>query len=95
MVKKVNSSTAAERTFFEGGSGGSGGSAGGGVSGSSSGSGDGGKGKGNEVPQAGKAKSVEDSSPKGEKKQGEAETWLLKKIRDQVKVEKIRGKESK
>ena len=69
MVKKFNTTTAAERTFFEGGSGGSGGSAGGGGSGSGSGSGDGEKGKGKEDPQAGKAKFVEDSSTKGEKQQ--------------------------
>ena len=64
MVKKVNTTTHVERTFFEGGSGGSGGSAGGVaqvlvlaqemV-----------KGQAKEVPQSGKAKSVEDSSTKG------------------------------
>ena len=69
MVKKVNTTTAAERNFFEGGSGGSGGSAGGGGSGSGSVLGEGEKGKGKEDAQAGKAKSVEDFSTEGEKQQ--------------------------
>ena len=65
MVKKINTTTAAERTFFEGGSGGGGE----GGSGSGTGSGNGDKGKGKEDPHAGRAKSVEDSSTKGEKPQ--------------------------
>ena len=69
MIKKINTATAAERTFFEGGSGGGGGSAGGGGSGSGSGSGNGDKGTGKEDPHAGRAKYVEDSSTKGEKPQ--------------------------
>ena len=73
MVKKINTTTAAERTFFEGGSGGGGGSAGGGGSGSGSGSGSGDKGKGKEDPHVGRAKSVEDSSTKGEKPQDKQE----------------------
>ena len=63
MVKKMNTTTPAERTFFEGGSGG------GGEGGSGSGAGSGGedKAKGKEDPHASRAKSVEDSSTKGEK----------------------------
>ena len=63
MVKKINTTTPAERTFFEGGSGGGGE----GGSGSSAGSGSGDKAKGKEDPHASRAKSVEDSSTKGEK----------------------------
>ena len=63
MVKKINTTTAAERTFFEGGSGGGGE----GGSGSSAGSGSGDKAKGKEDPHSTRAKSVEDSSTKGEK----------------------------
>ena len=59
MVKKINTTTAAERTFFEGGSGGGG----------KGGSGNGSKGKGKEDPNAERAKSVEDSSTKGDKPQ--------------------------
>ena len=72
MIKKINSTTVAERTFFEDGSGGGGGSVGeGGGSGSGSGSGSGNddKSKGKEDPIAGRAKSVEDSSTKEEKPQ--------------------------
>ena len=63
MVKKINNTTPAERTFFEGGSGGGGE----GGSGSGAGSGSGDKAKGKEDPHASRAKSVEDSSTKGEK----------------------------
>ena len=63
MVKKINTTTAAERTFFEGGSGGGGE----GGSGSGAGSGSGDKEKGKEDPHSTRAKSVEDSSTKGEK----------------------------
>ena len=63
MIKKINTTTVAERTFFEGGSGGGGE----GGSGSGAGSGNGDKGKGKEDPHASRAKSVEDSSTKGEK----------------------------
>ena len=63
MIKKINTTTVAERTFFEGGS--SGGGEGG--SGSGAGSGNGDKGKGKENHHASRAKSVEDSSTKGEK----------------------------
>ena len=63
MIKKINTTTIAERTFFEGGSG----VGGEGGSGSGAGSGDGNKGKGKEDPHASRAKSVEDSSTKGEK----------------------------
>ena len=69
MVKKINTTTVAERTFFEGGSGGGGGSAGGGGSGYGSGSGNEDKGKGKEDPHAGRDKSVEDSSTKGKRPQ--------------------------
>ena len=65
MVKKINTTTAAERTFFEGGSGGGG--EGGSSSGNGSGNGDNEKGK--EDPNAERAKSVEDSSTKGKKPQ--------------------------
>ena len=52
------------------------------------------KGKGKEDPKASKAKSVEDSSTKGEKKQGKLKLQLLKKIRDQVKGrDKGKGKQ--
>ena len=61
MVKKINTTTPAERTFFEGGSGG------GGEGGSGSGSASGDKAKGKEDPHSQRAKSVEDSSTKGEK----------------------------
>ena len=54
MIKKINTTIAAERTFFEGGSGGGGE----GSSGSSSGSGNGDKGKGKEDPHASRAKYV-------------------------------------
>ena len=63
MIKKINTTTVAERTFFEGGSGGGGE----GGSGSGAGSGDGNKGKGKEDPHASRAKFVEDSSTKGDK----------------------------
>ena len=63
MIKKINTTTAAERTFFEGGLGGGGE----GGSGSGAGLGNGDKGKGKEDPHASRAKSVEDSSTKGEK----------------------------
>ena len=63
MVKKINTTTPAERTFFEGGSGGGGE----GGSGSGAGSGSGDKAKGKEDPHSHRAKSVEDSSTKGEK----------------------------
>ena len=63
MVKKINTTTPAERTFFEGGS--SGGGEGGSGSGAGSKSGD--KAKGKEDPHSHRAKSVEDSSTKGEK----------------------------
>ena len=63
MVKKINTTTPAERTFFEGGSGGGGE----GGSGSGAGSGSGDKAKGKEDPHSNRAKSVEDSSTKGEK----------------------------
>ena len=63
MVKKINTTTLAERTFFEGGSGGGGE----GGSGSGAGSGSGDKAKGKEDPYASRAKSVEHSSTKGEK----------------------------
>ena len=63
MVKKINTITPAERTFFEGGSGGGGE----GGSGSGAGSASGDKAKGKEDPHSHKAKSVEDSSTKGEK----------------------------
>ena len=66
MVKKINTTTTAERTFFEGGSGGGGE----GGSGSGAGSGSGDKAKGKEDPHSTRAKSVEDSSTKGEKSQG-------------------------
>ena len=65
MVKKINTTTPAERTFFEGGSGGGGE----GGSGSGAGSGSGDKAKGKEDPHSHRAKSVEDSSTKGEKSQ--------------------------
>ena len=63
MVKNINTTTIAERTFFEGGSGG------GGEGGSRSGVGSGNGDKGKEDPHAYRAKSVEDSSTKGEKSQ--------------------------
>ena len=63
MIKKINTTTTAERTFFEGGLGG------GGEGGSGSGTGSGNKGKGKEDPHASRAKSVKDSSTKGEKPQ--------------------------
>ena len=63
MVKKINTTTPAERTFFEGGSG----DGGEGGSGSGVGSGSGDKAKGKEDPHSTRAKSVEDSSTKGEK----------------------------
>ena len=63
MVKKINTTTPAKRTFFEGGSGGGGE----GGSGSGAGSGSGDKAKGKEDPHSHRAKSVEDSSTKGEK----------------------------
>ena len=63
MVKKINTTTPAERTFFEGGSGGGGE----GGSGSGAGSASGDKDKGKEDPHSHRAKSVEDSSTKGEK----------------------------
>ena len=63
MIKKINTTTVAERTFFEGGSGGGGE----GGSGSGAGSGNSDKRKGNEDPHASRAKSMEDSSTKGEK----------------------------
>ena len=63
MVKKINTTTLTERTFFEGGS--SGGGEGGSGSGAGSGSGD--KAKGKEDPHSNRAKFVEDSSTKGEK----------------------------
>ena len=63
MVKKINTTTAAERTFFEGGSG----FGGEGGSGSGAGSGSGDKEKGKEDPHSTRAKSVEDSSTKGVK----------------------------
>ena len=66
MVKKINTTTTVERTFFEGGSGGGG--VGGSGSGAGSGSGD--KAKGKEDPHSTRAKSVHDSSTKGEKSQG-------------------------
>ena len=65
MVKKINTTTIAERTFFVGGLGGGGE----GGSGSGDGSGNGDKGKGKEDPHASREKSVEDSSTKGEKYQ--------------------------
>ena len=65
MIKKINTTTVAERTFFEGGSGGGGE----GGPGSGVGSGNGDKGKGKEDPHASRAKSVEDFSTKGEKPQ--------------------------
>ena len=65
MIKKINTTTVAERTFFEGGSGGGGE----GGSGSGAGSGSADKGKGKEDPHTSRAKSVEDSSTKGEKAQ--------------------------
>ena len=63
MVKKIYTTTAAERTFFEGGSGGGG--EGGSSSGAGSGSGD--KEKGKKDPHSTRAKYVDDSSTKGEK----------------------------
>ena len=66
MVKKINTTTTAKRTFFEGGSGGGGE----GGSGSSAGSGSGDKAKGKEDPHSTRAKYVEDSSTKVEKSQG-------------------------
>ena len=68
MVKKINTTTIAERTFFEGGLGGGGGEGGSG-SGVVSGSGD--KAKGKDDPHSTRAKSVEDSSTKGEKYQSQ------------------------
>ena len=65
MIKKINTTTVAERTFFEGGSGGGGE----GGSGSGNGSENGDTGKGKEDSNAERAKSVEDSSTKGEKPQ--------------------------
>ena len=65
MVKKINTTTVAERTFFEGGSGGGGE----GGSGSSVGSVSGDKVKCKVDPHSFRAKSVEDSSTKGEKSQ--------------------------
>ena len=65
MVKKINTTTATDRTFFEGGSGGGGE----GDSGSGNGSRNGYKGKGKEDPNVERTKSVEDSSTKGEKPQ--------------------------
>ena len=65
MIKKINTTTVAERTFFEGGSG----DGGEGGSGSGAGSGSADKGKGKEDPHSSRAKSVEDSSTKGEKAQ--------------------------
>ena len=65
MIKKINTTTVAERTFFEGGSGGGGE----GDLGSGDGSGNADKGKGKEDPHASRSKSVEDSSTKGEKSQ--------------------------
>ena len=67
MVKKINTTTPAERTFFEGGSGGGGE----GGSGFGAGSGSGDKAKGKEDPHSHRAKSVEDSSTKGEKSQSQ------------------------
>ena len=67
MVKKINTTTLAERTFFEGGS--CGGGEGGSGSGAGSGCGD--KAKGKEDPHSTRAKSVEDSSTKGEKSQSQ------------------------
>ena len=61
----MNTTTAAERTFFEGGSGGGGE----GGSGSGGGSGNADKGKGKEDPHASRSKSVQDSSTKGDKSQ--------------------------
>ena len=58
MVKEINTTTVAERNFFESGSGGGGGSARGGGSGSGSGSGNGDKGKGKKDHHTGRAKSV-------------------------------------
>ena len=65
MIKKINTTFAAERNFFEGGSGGGGE----GGSGSGIGSGNGEKGKCKEDPNAGRAKTVEDFLTKGEKPQ--------------------------
>ena len=61
MVKKINTTTVAERTFFEGGSGGGGE----GGSGSSVGSESIDKGKGKEDPYTSRAKSVEDPQLRG------------------------------
>ena len=65
MIKIINTTTAAERTLFEGGSGGGGE----GGSGSDNGSGNDDQGKGKEDPNAERAKTVEDSSTKGDKPQ--------------------------
>ena len=101
MVKKINTTTIAERTFFEGGSGGGGE----GGSGSGAGSGNGDKGKGKEDPHASRAKSVEDSSTKGEKSQqgpqptqgdeegGSGRDKSLHKVMRKVVQGEIRGKE--
>ena len=72
MVKKINTTTPAERTFFEGGSGGGGE----GGSGSGAGSASGDKAKGKEDPHSHRAKSVEDSSTKGEKSKSQHVTPL-------------------
>ena len=69
MIKKINTTTVVERTFFKVGSGGVGGSAGGGGSDFASGPGNRDKGKAKGDPHTGRAKSVEDSSTKGEKPQ--------------------------
>ena len=63
MIKKINTTTTAERIFFEGGSGG------GGEGGSGSGTGSRNRGKGREDSHASRAKFVENSSTKGEKPQ--------------------------
>ena len=75
MVKKINTTTAAERTFFEGGSGGGGE----GDLGSGAGSGSGDKEKGKEDPYSTRAKSVEDSSTKGEKSKSQGPQLKMKK----------------
>ena len=63
MIKKINTTIVADRNFFEGCSGGGGE----GGLGSGAGSGDGNKGNGKEDPHASRAKSIEDSSTKGDK----------------------------
>ena len=85
MVKKINTTTPDERTFFKRGSGGGGE----GDSGSGAGSGSGDKAKGKEDPHSTRAKSVEDSSTKGEKSKSQHHSLKMKKEGE------IRGRGSK